>query len=210
MSEDFKSIILEYMDKCDVVLKNNNYEQAKELQYDVINVFEQFIPAIYSTLDQIMVFPSSRKVDYIGNINKLKGKLRILLVTEGKYSLVNQEKDGGMNLNISNNSSVSGSGNSTNTNTNTNTNNLNNTVDIKAELSKVREKIEADEMLDDDAKEEIKGKLDEIETVMDQNPTNNEKWKKLKGVVSWITTKGYKVGEMIMPLITKALFPEAQ
>jgi hypothetical protein len=103
------------------------------------------------------------------------------------------------------NNSIHGSGNSANTNNNTNIN----TVDIKAELSKAREKIEADEMLEDEAKKEINEKLNEIETVMDESPSNNEKWKKLKDVVSWVTTKGYKVGEMVMPIITKLLFPDA-
>ena len=63
-------------------------------------------------------------------------------------------------------------------------------------------------MLEDEAKKEINEKLNEIETVMDESPSNNEKWKKLKDVISWVTTKGYKVGEMVMPIITKSLFPD--
>ena len=41
-------------------------------------------------------------------------------------------------------------------------------------------------------KEEINEKLYEIEEVMNGSKTNNEKWKKLKGVDKWETTKGIK------------------
>ena len=206
MNDEFKRFIEEHINMCEDVLKFKNYSRAEELQGIIINAFSQFIPNIDSSLDCIWIYPSTRQVDYIGNIKKLRDKLKVLLITNGKYSIDN--KTNMINSNpavvVNANSSVSGSGNSTNTQNQT----VNNTFDIKVELDKVRAEVEADEVLGDEDKEEINEKLNEIEEVMNESPTNNEKWKKLKGVVNWVTTKGFKIGKMIMPLITKALFPE--
>ena len=213
MNDDFKRFIEEHINMCEDVLKFKNYSRAEELQGIIINAFSQFIPNIDSSLDCIWIYPSTKQVDYIGNIKKLRDKLKVLLITNGKYSIDN--KTNMINSNpavpavvVNANSSVSGSGNSTNTNTNTQNQTVNNTFDIKVELDKVRAEVEADEVLGDEDKEEINEKLNEIEEVMNESPTNNEKWKKLKGVVNWVTTKGFKIGKMIMPIITKALFHE--
>lgn len=201
MNDEFKRFIEEHINMCEDVLKSKNYSRAEELQGIIINAFSQFIPNIDSSLDCIWLYPSTRQVDYIGNIEKLRDKLKVLLITNGKYSIDNNSNPAVV---VNANSSVSGSGNSTNTQNQT----VNNTLDIKLELDKVRAEVEADEVLDDDAKEEINEKLNEIEEVMNGSPTNNEKWKKLKSTFSWIATKSYKVGQWIMPIITKALFPE--
>lgn len=210
MNEEFKKFIEEHINLCEDVLKSNNYMRAEELQDIIINVFSQFIPNINSSLDYIMVFPSSRQVDYIGNIKKLKDKLRVLLITDGKYSIDNKPNmvNSKPSVVVNANSSVSGSGNSTNTQTQNQT--IHNTFDIKVKLDKVRAEVEADEVLDDDTKEEINEKLNEIEEVMNGASTNNEKWKKLKDTFKWVATKSYKVGEWIMPIITKALFQNAE
>lgn len=209
MKEEFRSFIEEHIDKCDVILETKNYEAAENLQDIIINAFSQFIPKIDESLDYIF-YPSNRQVDYIGNIRKLKDKLKILLMTGGTYSVEDKKTKTGSPINITTNNGISNSGNSTNTNTNTNTNTVNATFDIKTELDKARQTIEDDEVLGDEDKEEINAKLDEIETVMAEDPSNNEKWKKLKSVVNWVTTKGYKIGKLVMPLITKALFPDVE
>lgn len=206
MNDEFKRFIEEHISRCEVVLTDKNYREAQELQESIINAFAQFIPQIDSSLDYIMVYPSSRQVDYIGNIRKLRDKLRVLLMTDGKYSINSNKNGSDSKVIFQNNNVLKDSGNSTNTNTNTNT--ITNTFDIKVELDKVRAEIEADEVLDDDVKEEINTRLDEIEEVMNNSYSNNEKWKKLKSTFTWIATKSYKVGQWIMPIITKALFSE--
>ncbi|MCB2300573.1 hypothetical protein [Clostridium tagluense] len=191
----------DYVGKCDVVLEGADVGEAKDLSKEIISIFKSIIPNVKDELDQYRVVYASREIDYMGDIRLLKAKILFLVDTKGEFAL-SQSVD--KSINVTN--GIHSSGNSTNTNTNTNTN----TIDFKAELSKIREKIEADETLDDGAKEEINAKLNEIEIVMDEDTTNNEKWKKLKGVVNWVTTKGYKVGEMVMPLLIKSMFPEVQ
>lgn len=206
MKAEFREFIEEHIHMCDEVLKSNNYQGAKELQYTIINAFSQFIPKVDSSLDYIMFYPSNKVVDYVGNIKKLKDKLRVLLMTNGNYSLNNKNLKGVSPINITTNNGISNSGNSTNTNTNT----VNATFDIKAELDKARKEVEENEYLDDDAKAEINEQLNQIDEVMAEDLNNNEKWKKLKGVVNWVTNKGYKIGQLVMPLITKALFTDVE
>lgn len=211
MKDGLRKMVEEYIEECDTVIETKNHSEACKLQKKITSVFgnQNFIPDIRNGLDRLLVVPMNgtpaRAVDYMGNIEKLREKLRLFLYT--KDDIVSNDTYR-KNITINANSNVSGSGNSTNTNTNTNT--VNATFDIKTELDKARQTIEDDEVLGDEDKEEINAKLDEIETVMAEDPSNNEKWKKLKSVVNWVTTKGYKIGQLVMPLITKALFPDAE
>lgn len=205
MKEELKRCIEEYINKCNHVIEENNNSKAESLQDDIIGVFSTIIPKIMESLDYWVV--EGQHVNYLGNIKLLKQRLNMLLLTEGTYSLKPKEsKAGSITLNA--NSSVSGSGNSTNTNTNTNT--VNATFDIKTELEKARKEVEENEYLDDDAKQEINEQLDQIESVMGEDKSNNDKWKKLKSVVNWVSNKGYKIGQLVMPLITRALFPDVE
>ncbi|MDU1116033.1 MAG: hypothetical protein E7J99_09405 [Clostridium butyricum] len=209
MKDGLRKMVEEYIEECDTVIETKNHSEACKLQKKITSVFgnQNFIPDIRNGLDRLLVVPMNgtpaRAVDYMGNIEKLREKLRLFLYT--KDDIVSNDTYR-KNITINANSNVSGSGNSTNTNTNT----VNATFDIKTELDKARQTIEDDEVLGDEDKEEINAKLDEIETVMAEDPSNNEKWKKLKSVVNWVTTKGYKIGQLVMPLITKALFPDAE
>ncbi|WP_321993054.1 hypothetical protein [Clostridium butyricum] len=207
ISENQKEPIKQYIEKCSVVLEKRDINEAEKLSNSIISIFKYIIPDIESGLNKGTVDAKFRRVgiDYLFNISLLKEKLEFLIQTEGRFMISNLTDN---SIKIDN--GISNSGNSTNTNTNTNTNTVNATFDIKAELDKARQSIEDDEVLGDEDKEEINAKLDEIETVMAEDPSNNEKWKKLKSVVNWVTTKGYKIGQLVMPLITKALFPEAE
>lgn len=200
---DLTKFIDNYITSCDYVIELNSENQAKDLEYELISIFQSIIKDIYTGLDAY-----SHGVDvrygfsHIKDIKILKGKLILLKLIGGEYSRFNSSNVN--NVSIKNDNGINNSGNSTNTNTNTNT------VDIKAELSKVRDEIKEDEMLEDKLKEEIFERLDEIETVINDNPTNNEKWKKLKETISWIGTKSYGVAKLVAPLVIKAIFTDAQ
>ncbi|POO87388.1 hypothetical protein [Clostridium sp. 3-3] len=211
MKDGLRKMVEEYIEECDTVIETKNHSEACKLQKKITSVFgnQNFIPDIRNGLDRLLVVPMNgtpaRAVDYMGNIEKLREKLRLFLYT--KDDIVSNDTYR-KNITINANSSVSGSGNSTNTNNNTNT--VNATFDIKVALDKARKEIEENEYLDDDAKAEINEQLDQIESVMGEDQSNNDKWKKLKSVVNWVSNKGYKIGQLVMPLITKALFPDAE
>ncbi|MDG5855263.1 hypothetical protein [Clostridium beijerinckii] len=200
--ESQRRAVHKFIDKCDEVLASKDNNQADKLSGEIIGLFQSIIPNLTSGLDAYdYKYMNGGTPDYLYDVRVLRDRLEFLVETRGVYSSMHQ-----VDKSIKIENGINNSGNSTNNNTNT----LNNTVNIKTELSKIRDKIEDDEMLSDEDKEEINQKLNEIENVMDESQTNNEKWRKLKAVVNWVTTKGYKVGEMIIPLITKALFSEEQ
>lgn len=207
MTEEFKKWIEEYISKCDSVVTTTDMAEAKFLEKSIVNAFEGFIPGLKNNLD--FSWGNKREVDYIGNIKKLREKLKGLLFTNGSYKIGAETEDNKEpSVVVNTNNSISGSGNSTNTNTNTQNQTVNNTFDIKAELDNVRKELEDDESLGEADKEEINEKINEIEAVMNGSPTNNDKWRNLKDVINWVTTKGFKIGKLIMPVITKALFHE--
>ncbi|WP_404989336.1 hypothetical protein [Clostridium culturomicium] len=194
-------IIDEYLEKCNTIISSQNSFEANNLVGEMLAVFTPIIPRFDQGVDVYYGYGSGNIFDDIKNII---GKLKLCKSINGNYSRFSPASCNS----IVNTNSVSDSGNSTNTNTNNNTNT--NTVGIKAELSRVREEIESDEVLDDDSKAEIQEKINEIEAVIDENPSNNEKWKKLKGVITWVLTKGYKIGEKILPIVVQVLFTNGQ
>lgn len=198
-----------YIQECKKVVEQNDNTFAYKTVKKMCGIFVGVIPGFKDELDYYNVTKeyTGEQKDYLGDLEIIIGKLNFFMSTFGKYSDVNK---GGTNINtsIKNDSSINNSGNSTNNNSNVNTNTINATLDIKSEIDRIREEIEADEVLGEEDKAEINEKLDEVEKVMGESNGNNEKWKKLKSVISWSTTKGYKIGKMIMPLIIKTLFPE--
>lgn len=206
MNEDLKRYIEEFIDECNYYMSPIEYRKLIE---KIVSVFNKEIPDITESLKTYnKSIMDCSKSQYADDLEILQNKLKFYLFKELNYKKENDIKGEIGQVIINASSNVSGSGNSTNTNTNTQNQTVNNTFDIKVELDKVRAEVEADEVLGEKDKEEINEKLNEIEEVMNGSPGNNEKWKKLKGVVNWVTTKGFKIGKMIMPIITKALFPE--
>lgn len=205
MNNELKVFTESYIKRAEDILKSKDNSEAEKFLYEAEPVFSQHIPNLINGLNVYCsdCYLEKHECNYLKDMPVFISKLKLFIACEGNYSN-NAVKKG----NISLVNQIEGSGNSTNTNTNTQTQTVNNTFDIKVELDKVRAEVEADEVLDDDVKEEINEKLNEIEEVMNGSPTNNEKWKKLKSTFSWIATKSYKVGQWIMPIITKALFPE--
>lgn len=213
MNNELRVFTEDYIKRGELILKEQDNLEAERFLYEAVPVFSQHIPNALNGLNVYIndCYLERHECDYLKDIPIFISKLRLFIACKGNYSN-NTTKKGDISLV----NQIDGSGNSTNTvspnitTTNTNTQNqtVNNTFDIKVELDKVRAEVEADEVLGDEDKEEINEKLNEIEEVMNGSPTNNEKWKKLKGVVNWVTTKGFKIGKMIMPIITKALFPE--
>ena len=202
MNQDKKAMINDYIKQCDKVLSTKDYNQAKELEKDITSVFFSEILNIKYGLDRHYGINQTSMIDYLGNIKKLEQKLKLHLTN---IEALTNNKESNLNTTFINNNVVSDSGNSTNNNSNT----LTNIFDIKVELEKVKQIIEDDEILSEDDKEEINLKLQQLDDIINNNNTNNDKWKKSKEIITWVTTKGYKIGSLVMPLITKVLFPDA-
>lgn len=210
MNEDLRRYIEKLIDDCNYYMPKKEYIQ---LIKTIVTVFNKEIPDITDELKTYsQAIENCSDSDYRDDLEILQHKLKYYLLKQSEYkeekNTNNELRQFIINANSTNTVNPTITSNSTNTNTQTQNQTVHNTLDIKVELDKVRAEVEADEVLGDEDKEEINEKLNEIEEVMNGSQTNNEKWKKLKGVVNWVTTKGFKIGKMIMPLITKALFPE--
>ena len=150
-TENMKNLVTEYINQCNDVLSESDITGAKQLIVMIVSLFENHIPNIDNGLDMYDGFGSS---DYLQDIRTLKEKLKIYLLIDGNYPSKQLSQ---ISINNDNKSGVSNSGNSTNTNTNTQTTTVNTTLDIKAELSKIRDEVQANEYISDEEKEEIKG-----------------------------------------------------
>lgn len=201
-----KRAVDKFIQECDKVIESGDINVAEKLCSRIISIFKVCIPNIEDGLDAYSGCYSMGEpiiVNYLNDVVLLKEKLEFFVEASSIYSIKKQdEKAISFKTEINNENGINHSGNSTNTNT------LNNIVNIKEELNRIRDEIESDEVLGEEDKEEINEKLDEIESIMDESNSNNDKWKKMKKIISWITTKGYKIGKLIMPLVTKGLFTE--
>lgn len=203
-----KRAVYKFIQECDKVIESGDINVAEKLCSRIISLFKGCIPNIEDGLDAYSGCYSMDEaiiVNYLYDVELLKEKLEFFVEASSIYSINKQEEKAiSFKTEINNENGINHSGNSTNTNTNT----LNNIVNIKEELNRIRDEIESDEVLGEEDKEEINEKLDEIESIMDESNSNNDKWKKMKKIISWLTTKGYKIGKLIMPLVTKSLFTE--
>ena len=184
-----------YSNECSHLISQFDEKEAFKLISEIIEIFQNDITNIDLNLNYTKK-PKNNLTheDYNWDLRVLRGKLRNKIAEERR----NVPKRKRIEDNETHTVNIWNTQNQT----------VHNTFDIKVKLDKVREKVEADEVLDDDVKEEINSRLNKIEEVMNGASTNNEKWKKLKDTFIWISGKSYKVGEWIIPLITKALFPE--
>lgn len=196
MCDEFESEIEIYIDKLEKGVVS--IEEARNLIKSIVDLYKKYIPNI----DKNLV--SRRYIGSGNDIEEFESDFKLLIERLKIY--LNKRKGEKVSVINNNTASISNSGNSINNNTNT----VKANFDIKEELDKARKKVEENEYLDDDAKAEINEQLDKIDEVMSEDSKNNDKWKKLKGVISWISTKTYKIGEMVMPIITKALFPDVE
>lgn len=216
MENNIEVTVGKYLEKCKDVINKNDRLKAEELQKNIFAIFSGTIPRMGAGLETGSIgfdkIKEGKKIDYVSNVKNLKEKLELFLAREMNHKRISEPIEYKTPITVNNNNTIQGCGNSANTNTNTQTQNqtVTNTFDIKVELDKVRAEVEADEVLDDGVKEEINERLDEIQEVMSGAATNNEKWKKLKSTFTWIATKSYKVGQWIIPIITKALFPDSE
>lgn len=106
-------------------------------------------------------------------------------------------------INLSDIGNVKDSGNSNNTNSNVNTND--NNIDIKTLFKDIKREVENNGSLTEEEIEEIIEKINEIESISQEEISRPKKWGKLKSIINWMTTKGVDIGVKIYPLIMASL-----
>ena len=187
MEEKIKKVE-EYIDELDNAIDKNEVERAKELQTEIIAVYEPEIESLKSELDNYSItqFDTSTPVDYIGDAILLKAKLQ-----NYKLNLASgldkpfQGVDGAVTVTQHVNQDVSTSV----------------VINLEQTIHSILQLPES--VLSDDEKEILSGKIASISAEKDRE----KRWEKVSGVLKWIADKGIQVGIAALPYITK--MPEA-
>lgn len=90
------------------------------------------------------------------------------------------------------------------TNNNNNSNSNSNIINVLT-IDELRKQIEENTFLDDDSKEELYEKLNEIEELKQSKESKSKKWIKAKAILSFILDKGADIAIMFIPQILAAL-----
>jgi hypothetical protein len=185
MEEKIKKVE-EYIDELDNAIDKNEVERAKELQTEIIAVYEPEIESLKSELDNYSItqFDTSTPVDYIGDAILLKAKLQNykLNLASGLYKPF-QGVDGAVTVTQHVNQDVSTSV----------------VINLEQTIHSILQLPES--VLSDDEKEILSGKIASISAEKDRE----KRWEKVSGVLKWIADKGIQVGIAALPYITKML-----
>ncbi|MGY5267531.1 hypothetical protein [Paraclostridium bifermentans] len=179
-------IVKEHIIECEDALFKQDTESMRKLGTRMLSIYRLKVLSI----NRWRAFEPT-----IENMERLISALKLYkgeLIDRQSLEALKQQK-------ISLNASVHNSGNSTNTNTN------NNNLDIKTMFEDARKSIEDDEALGEEEIKEIICKINEIEEVGNEDISKPKKWRKLKGCVNWMSTKGVKVATTLMPIMMKML-----
>ena len=183
------SVMRSYIYECDEVLESKDSVKADKLIDKIVSVFGTQIKNIEQGLDSYS-YISEREVDYLGDIEKLRDKLSLLMAQTRKNEQRPSDKPG-----------IIFNNNNTNTNTNNNTVNFN----ISVLFQKAREDIETNESLSESEIQEVLKKINEIEGIYKSKDSKNKKWFSLRPTMEWLGTKGLTIATTILNLIVVVL-----
>ena len=177
--EDYICMLEDAMTKTDV-------GKAKELQTEIIAVYEPEIDSLKSELDNYSFthYGASTPVDYIGDAKLLRAKLQNykLNLASGLYKPF-QGTDGAVTVTQHVNQDVSATV----------------VVTFEQTIHNIQELPES--VLSDEEKEILSGKLASISAEKDKE----KRREKISSALKWIAEKGIQVGIAALPYITKAL-----
>ena len=182
ISDDFKRIIDEDIEKCKVAISENNKENMSNLHSTLKSKYGSVITGFNDNLKDL--FYDTDGSYRRNNLITMQQKLELFKAMryENKYA-------------------SNGFANNTVTVNNTNTNNV--AVDIHISFSDAREKIENMSALREDEILEIVTKIDELEQIINSTDRKTQKWEKTKEIIKWLADKSVDVGLALLPLILK-------
>ena len=182
MTEAIKQIIEKDLKRCETALEGKGnvkelFQQLYSKYPAIIDGFDDRLKRLYGT------------DDYIVNIKIMKEKLELFKAMDYRNipkSDVKKSHDAPKMV-------------ITNNNVNTNNNDMNVTVTFDS----VKEEVAAMTALTDSDIEEILGKIDELEKIVESTDRKTRKWENAKGIIKWIADKGVDVGLTLLPLLLK-------
>ena len=177
MTDEFKKIIDEDIEKCEYELKSGNQQSRYTLYSTLMSKYGKIIDGFNDDLRSVVYDSSGNNVKQ--NVETMRQKLYLFKAMEYKNAYA--EIESGITVN--------------------NTNQM--TANINITFSEARENIENMSALSDEDIEEILEKINELEKIVNSTERKTKKWDKAKKIISWITTKGGDVAMTIIPLLMK-------
>ncbi len=192
-------LIQGFISRCDKAIENNDKLMAKELQTEIIGVFDKEIPGLRSMLDNYSVYLNGHTVDWLGDIKLLRVKLLNHLI-----NLQEQERDKNRELEIAKLKAVQINNTNTAANANQNAASADAQASANAQLTfeQVIEMITElpEEVLSAEEKEMLEDKLAAVEA----NKKAKSKGKlaeKVGTVLKYIADKGVEVLIAVLPYL---------
>lgn len=177
MTDEFKRIIDEDIEACEIELKSGSKQSRNVLHTRLISKYGNIIDGFKDNLKSLFYDDSGSYVQQ--NIETIRQKLVLFKAME--YQNVYAESDSVITVN--------------------NTNQM--TANINITFSEAKQQIENMTSLRDEEIEEIHNKIDELEAIANSSERKTKKWDKAKEVVKWVADKGIDVGLTLLPLILK-------
>ncbi len=176
-----------YIQKLDNSISNKDVAQAKNLQDEIIAVYDREIPNLKGGLDNYSIaglYGTGRTVDFLGDAGILRAKLLNFKqnLSAGLF-IQAQNSKGGITVNqqVHQETSVSVE------------------VSFESTIEAINQLPSA--VLNDADKEVLAGKLATMQSTKDKN----KRWEKATGILKWIAEKGIEVGIAALPYIVQAI-----
>lgn len=177
MTEEFKKIIDEDIEKCKKEIESGNKDSRGRLTATLVAKYAKIVEGFDNGLHSTWYDDSGKYV--FENTKIILEKLRLFKALDYKNVFSKLEP----NISIHN--------------TNTNNNEIN--IDISFEQAK--KEIENMTALPNSEVEEILLKVDELEKIIRSSDRKAKKWENAKGIIKWIADKGVDVGIVLLPLL---------
>jgi len=175
VSEEFKKIIDEDIEKCEYEIRQGNKQSRGVLHNTLKSKYCKIIDGFDENLKSLSYDDSGEYRKQ--NLETMKQKL-VLFKAMGYQNSYSEISSG---ITVNNNNSVS------------------NVINVTFE--ETRRKIENMSALTEEEIEEILTKLKEIETVSKTDERKSKKWDKMRPILVWLADRGADVGLAILPHI---------
>lgn len=178
ITEEFKAIIDEDIEKCNSELSRGNTESRYTLHNTLVSKYGKIIDGFKDELRSL--FYDNDGIKCAENLDTMKQKL-VLFKAMGYKNLFAEAADREITINNANHMDVS----------------------VNVSFSEVRAKVENMTSLNEDEIQETLKKVDELEKIVNSGDRKTKKWEKSKEIIKWIAEKGIDVGLTLLPLLLK-------
>ena len=177
ISEAFKSIIDEDIEKCDHEIQLGNKESRWTLHCRLVSKYDKIIDGFKDDLRS--VFYDNEGTICICNLETMKQKLILFKAMGYENGYSKSANDNGVTIH--------------------NTNKVETKINIT--FSEAKRKVEDMTSLKEAEIQEILDKIDELEKIIKSPERKSKKWECAKGIIKWIADKGVDVGITLLPLL---------